>query len=338
MQTDAVVGGPHDGQVVAVEQLTKVFGSVRAVDALSFSVQPGRVTGFLGPNGAGKTTTLRVLLGLVRATSGRATIGGRRYHEIHDPLHTVGAALEATGFHSGRTARNHLRVLAAAAGIGDARVDEVLGLVGLADAAGRRVGQFSMGMRQRLALAAALLADPPVLLLDEPANGLDPGGIAWLRGFLRYLAGQGRTVLVSSHVLSEVQQTVEDVVIIAFGRLVRQAPLTQLEGSASVVVRTPTPEQLAKALAAHDLTVTRDGEPGVLHVATGEPAAVGHIAFTAGIELHELGRRSSDLEQIFLSLTAAPQGPADPDGAPRQAARQVQEPARTPDATQGVSS
>jgi ABC-2 type transport system ATP-binding protein len=289
---------------VAVEQLTKTFGTVRAVDRLSFSVQPGRVTGFLGPNGAGKTTTLRILLGLVRPTSGRATIGGRAYSEITDPLHMVGAALEATGFHSGRTARNHLRVLAAATGIPDARVDEILGLVGLSEAAGRRVGTFSLGMRQRLALAAALLGDPPVLLFDEPANGLDPGGIAWLRGFLRYLAEQGRTVVVSSHVLSEVQQTVDDVVIIAQGRLVRQASLADLEGTASVLVRTPTPAELTTALTAQDLVVTPGEEPSVLRVGTNDPAVVGHLAFTAGVELHELAVAGSDLEQIFLSLTA----------------------------------
>jgi ABC-2 type transport system ATP-binding protein len=294
----------HGGQMVAVEDLTKVFSTVRAVDRLSFSVQPGRVTGFLGPNGAGKTTTLRILLGLVRPTSGRATIGGRRYDELADPLRTVGAALEATGFHPGRTARNHLLVLADTDRITGARIDEILGLVGLADAANRRVGGFSLGMRQRLALAAALLGDPGVLLLDEPANGLDPAGIAWLRGFLRFLAGQGRTILVSSHVLSEVQQTVDDVVIIANGRMIRQATLAELEGGASVLVRTPTPDLLATALAEHQLAVTRAPEPGLLYVATPSPATVGAIAFKAGVEMHELASRDSDLEQIFLSLTA----------------------------------
>jgi len=297
-------GAPsHPGQVVAVEGLTKRFGDVLAVDSLSFTVQPGRVTGFLGPNGAGKTTTLRVLLGLVHPTSGQATIGGRPYQAIHDPLHTVGAALEATGFHSGRTARNHLRVLAATAGVADARVDEILGLVGLADAASRRVGTFSLGMRQRLALGAALLGDPSVLLLDEPANGLDPGGIAWLRGFLRFLADQGRTVVVSSHVLAEVQQTVDDVVIIAAGRLVRQASLAELEGSATVLVRTPSPDALAAALTEQGIAVRPDAEAGALHAAVPDPALVGGIAFRAGIELHELTPQRSDLEDIFLALT-----------------------------------
>jgi ABC-2 type transport system ATP-binding protein len=306
------VSGP--GQVVAVDGLTKRFGPVTAVQDLTFSVEPGRVTGFLGPNGAGKTTTLRILLGLVRPTSGRATIGGRRYSELAAPLRAVGAALEATGFHSGRTARNHLRVLAATIGADDRRVDEVLGLVGLADAAKRRVGGFSLGMRQRLALAAALLGDPSVLLLDEPANGLDPGGIAWLRGFLRFLAEEGRTVLISSHVLSEVQQTVDDVVIIANGRLIRQAALEALEGTGSVLVRTPSADRLGAALAEQGLGFAAGDDAGQLRVATGDPAVVGGIAFRAGIELHELVRNDGDLEQIFLTLTGT-EGAAGPGGA-----------------------
>ena len=300
------------GVPVAVQNLTKRFRAVTAVADLSFEVQPGRVTGFLGPNGAGKTTTLRILLGLVRPTAGRATIGGRTYGELTEPMRQVGAALEATGFHSGRTARDHLRVLAAAAGLPDTRVPQVIDQIGLAEAADRRVGEYSLGMRQRLALAAALLGDPPVLLLDEPANGLDPEGIAWLRGFLRHLAGQGRTVLISSHVLSEVQQTVDDVVIIARGRLVRQATLSDLEGDAAVLVRTPTPEPLAAALAAAGVSASPSGEPGALWAATADTALVGATAFRAGIELHELTRRQSDLESIFLTLTAA--GGPDADG------------------------
>jgi ABC-2 type transport system ATP-binding protein len=216
---------PDDGRI-AVANLTKYFGKVRAVDDLSFEVEPGTVTGFLGPNGAGKTTTLRCLLGLVAPTKGTATIGGRRYADLADPLGSVGAALEASSFHPGRTARNHLRVLCAAARLPDRRADEVLQLTGLGDAANRRVRGFSMGMRQRLALAATLLGDPRVLILDEPANGLDPAGINWLREFLRYLATrQGKTVLVSSHILSEVEQTVDSVVIIAQGRLIREGTL-----------------------------------------------------------------------------------------------------------------
>lgn len=291
-----------EGLTVEVEHLTKRFGAVTAVEDLTFSVPPGRVTGFLGPNGAGKTTTLRMLLGLVRPTSGTALVGGRHYTDLPDPARTVGASLESTGFHDGRTARDHLRVLAAAAGVPDARADEVLGLVGLTGDARRRVGGFSLGMRQRLALAAALLGDPPVLLLDEPANGLDPAGIAWLRGFLRHLAGEGRTVLVSSHVLSEVQQTVDDVVVIARGRLVRQASLAELEGTAAVVVRTPDPQRLAAALAAQGLAT----EPvdGALRVAGATPARVGAVAFAAGVELHELRTAGTDLESVFLGLTA----------------------------------
>jgi ABC-2 type transport system ATP-binding protein len=204
---------------ISVQALTKRFGTVTAVDDLTFDVPPGSVTGFLGPNGAGKTTTLRMLLSLVRPTSGRALIGGRAYHEIENPRRKVGAVLEATGFHPGRRGRDHLLIAAQSAGLPQRRVDEVLGQVGLADAAARRVGGYSLGMRQRLGLAAALLGDPGVLILDEPGNGLDPAGLAWLRDLLRGLAAQGRTVIVSSHVLSEVAQTVDHVVIIHRGRL-----------------------------------------------------------------------------------------------------------------------
>lgn len=294
-------------RTIEVRQLTKHFAAVHAVEDLSFAVAPGRVTGFLGPNGAGKTTTLRMLLGLVAPTSGTATIGGHRYAELTDPLHTVGAALEATGFHAGRSARDHLRVLATTAAIPTTRVDEVLALVGLSDSAKRRVGGFSMGMRQRLALAAALLGDPPVLLFDEPANGLDPEGIAWLRGFLRHLAGQGRTVLVSSHVLSEVQQTVDDVVIIARGRLIRHAPLAELEGTRATLVRSPTPQQLMSALATAGfrLELNQPNQPdGALLVTGAGPAQVGAVAFAAGVEVHELRTQDSDLEAVFLSLTS----------------------------------
>ncbi|MGE3812057.1 MAG: ATP-binding cassette domain-containing protein [Candidatus Nanopelagicales bacterium] len=296
-----VVGVP-----VVVDDLSKHFGGVVAVDHLSFSVEPGRVTGFLGPNGAGKTTTLRCLLGLVAPTSGSATIGGRAYHDITAPTRVVGSALEATGFHPGRSATNHLRVLARAGGLDEKRVPDVLAIVGLGDVGDRGVGGFSLGMRQRLQLAAALLGDPGVLVLDEPANGLDPEGIAWLRAFLRYLAGEGRTVLVSSHVLSEVEQTVDDVVIIAGGRLVRACPLSELTTeSGHVVVRTPSPQQLADAIAAHSpAAAVRPEDDGSVTVEGLDPAEVGHVAFASGVELHELRRASSDLEQIFLSLTS----------------------------------
>jgi ABC-2 type transport system ATP-binding protein len=298
--TDARVGGE-----ITVAGLTKRFGPVTAVDDLSFTVRPGRVTGFLGPNGAGKTTTLRCLLGLVSPTSGSATIGARRYTELADPLHQVGAALEATGFHVGRSARDHLRVLAATAAISDARVDEVLAMVGLSQDARRRTGGYSLGMRQRLALAAAMLGDPPVLIFDEPANGLDPEGIRWLRELLRHLAQQGRTVLLSSHVLSEVQQTVDDVVIVARGKLVSAGPLAELEGRSATVVRTPTRERLRQVLADAGLrAVPVPGEPdGALRVPDAGPESVGRLAHAGGVELHELRLEASDLEATFLALT-----------------------------------
>lgn len=297
------------GEPLHVVALTKKFGKVNAVTDLTFDVRPGRVTGFLGPNGSGKTTTLRCLLGLVTPTSGSALLGERSYALLAHPTRTVGAALEASGFHPARTARNHLRVIAAAAGIDDSRVDAVLEIVGLTAAAKRKVGGYSLGMRQRLALSAALLGDPGVLILDEPANGLDPEGIAWLRMFLRALAAEGRTVLVSSHVLSEVQQTVDDVIIISGGRLVHAGTLADLEGSTSnrVTVRTPTPQPLADALregaaGAALVTVAEDGVISVSGLTTEE---IGHLAFTRGIELHELTGEAGDLERVFLELTAS---------------------------------
>ena len=291
----------REGHRIDVVGLTKRFGTVLALDDLSFSVRPGVVTGFLGPNGAGKTTTLRCLLGLVSPTAGTVTIDGRAYRDIHDPLRTVGAALEAASFHPGRSARAHLEVMALAGGLPTARVGEVLTLVGMTEFADRRVGGYSLGMRQRLALAQALLGDPPVLVLDEPANGLDPAGIAWLRHFLRALAGEGRTVVISSHVLSEVQQTVDDVVVIARGRLVRQGALTDLEGGpAAVLVRTPTPALLRDALASYAVTEV----DGRLRVEGGTTDEVGHLAHAAGVELHELTAEASDLEKVFLRMTS----------------------------------
>jgi ABC-2 type transport system ATP-binding protein len=215
-------------EIIQAHGLTKIFGSVRAVDDLSFSVRRGSVTGFLGPNGAGKTTTLRMLLGLVTPDAGTATIDGRAYADLPEPLHRVGAVLEASSFHPGRTARDHLRIQALAGSVDPGRIDEVLALVQLTGAAGRRIGGFSLGMRQRLGLATALLADPEILILDEPANGLDPEGVHWLRGLLRGFAAEGGTVLVSSHMLAETAQTVDSVVIVDHGRLVTQAPLASL--------------------------------------------------------------------------------------------------------------
>lgn len=253
--------------MIEIDGLTKRFGDFVAVDNLSFTVEPGRVTGFLGPNGAGKTTTLRMLLGLIRPSSGSATIGGRVYAAYPQPIRVVGSALEATNFHPGRSGRNHLRVLAATAGIPDARVDELLELVGIPAAARKRAGGYSMGMRQRLGLAAALLGNPQVLVLDEPANGLDPEGIRWLRGFLRHLAAEGKTILVSSHMLQEVEQTVDDVVIISNGQLVRSGTMGQLHGPATSLVRTSDPAALAGALRVADLT-SRGVDGGALVVET----------------------------------------------------------------------
>jgi ABC-2 type transport system ATP-binding protein len=292
---------------VSVAHLSKSFGPVQAVDDLSFDVGPGRVTGFLGPNGAGKTTTLRALLGLVAPTSGTATIDGRRYHDLKRPGRVVGAALEAASFHPGRTARDHLRVYAPQVGVATQRCDEVLELVGLADAANRRVGGFSLGMRQRLGLATTLLGDPKVLLLDEPANGLDPEGIAWLRQLLRFLAGEGRTVLVSSHVLSEVEQTVDDVVIIAKGRLVHASPLVELASLVTREVRVASPDAdgLAALAGRWEGQVTPGPRPGAVVIRDVDAAEVGAAAFAAGLELHELSTLDVGLEDIFLRLTAS---------------------------------
>jgi len=283
--------------------LTKRYKSVTAVDDLSFRVREGAVTGFLGPNGAGKTTTLRMVLGLARPTEGTATIQGRRYVELDEPARAVGANLEVAGAHPGRSGRNHLRALATMAGLPASRVDEVLRLVELESAADRRAGKYSLGMRQRLGLAATLLGDPQVLVLDEPANGLDPQGIRWLRDFLRAMAAEGRTVLVSSHVLAEVAQTVDDVVVIHRGRLVQQGPVESLTAAgAGVLVRTPRSVALRAALEREGLAVT-EAPDGALVVEGADAAQVGEIAFAAGVPLHELAARSTSLEEAFLALT-----------------------------------
>jgi len=297
-------GNTEQGRIVVCE-LCKDFGAIRAVDRLSFTVEPGTVTGFLGPNGAGKTTTLRALLGLVEPTSGTATINGLRYAELTDPLRTVGAALESSSFHPARSGLAHLRIYCAVTGIPDQRAPEVLELVGLGGAEHRKVRGYSLGMRQRLALAAALLGDPPVLILDEPANGLDPEGIAWLRAFLRELAREGRTVLISSHALAEVEQTVDQVVIVHRGRLVRQAGLAELSQGHSVTVRAggPDPHALLRALAGTGAEVEWAGARA-LRIRGIDAAMVGHLAHAARIELHELSTQRSDLEEIFLALTS----------------------------------
>ncbi|MGH8859699.1 MAG: ABC transporter ATP-binding protein [Jatrophihabitantaceae bacterium] len=294
-----------DGRIV-VDQISKVFGKkIRAVDQLSFTVEPGSVTGFLGPNGAGKTTTLRMVLGLVRPTGGRATIGGHTYHEIPAPITRVGAALESSGFHPARTGRNHLRILCIAAGLPLERADATLEMVGLGAAGKRKVRGYSLGMRQRLALAAALLGDPRVLVLDEPANGLDPDGIRWLRGFFKHLAAEGRTVLVSSHQLNEVQEFADRVVILNRGRLVRAGSIQELlAGTDTVVVRGPDLGPLDAAIRAAGATATQTG-PTSMQVQGMGLDDIGHLAFTAGVELHELSKHGFDLEDLFFQLTAA---------------------------------
>ena len=289
--------------MVEVRGLTKRYGRVLAVDDLSFRAEPGRVTGFLGPNGAGKTTTLRVLLGLLRPTSGSATVLGRPYAELDQPARRVGAVLEANAFHPGRSGRNHLRTLASAAAIAESRVDEMLALVDLAGAAGRRAKGYSLGMKQRLALAGALLGDPEALVLDEPANGLDPQGIRWLRDLLRKLAGEGRTVLVSSHVLAEVAQLADDVVIIAKGRSVAQAPVAEVLAGAGrgTRVRSPQRDRLADALRRSGIAAKAFGDDGLIVEA--EPSRIGELAAGDGVVLHELTAESGTLEDVFLELT-----------------------------------
>ncbi len=293
-----------DGQIV-VSDLTKVYKRVRAVDHLSFTVEPGRVTGFLGPNGAGKTTTLRMLLNLVRPTGGTATIGGRRYADLHDPIRHVGAILEASSAHKGRTGRNHLRVICRSAGIPLERADEVLEIVGLTPAAKRKFRGYSLGMRQRLGIAAALIGDPQVLILDEPANGLDPEGIRWMRDLLKGLATQGRTILVSSHLLSEMEILADDIIIIAAGQLVRQGTVDQIVDSMSDVkrvrVRTPQLDELIKALG--DGVTATPGEDGATILTGVDGPAVGAAALRAQVELHELVADRADLEEVFLELT-----------------------------------
>ncbi|CAN5340331.1 ABC transporter ATP-binding protein [soil metagenome] len=290
---------------IVVSDLSKRFGSVTAVDQLSFVVEPGQVTGFLGPNGAGKTTTLRMALGLITPDSGTATYGGTPYSALSHPASRVGAVLE-TAFHPGRSGRSHLGVYCAAAGFPDERADAVLAQVGMTDAAKRKTGGYSLGMRQRLGLATALLGDPEVLILDEPANGLDPEGIQWLRNFLRHLAhDQGRTILVSSHLLAEVQQTVDRIVIIAGGRLVREGTIVELAdpARASVHVRSPDAASLQQALVGAGATV-ETAQPEELTVRGMPIAAIGHLAFASGAELHELRTASTDLEEIYFRLTA----------------------------------
>ena len=288
--------------VIEVEHLTKRFGDVLAVDDVSFALQPGTITGFLGPNGAGKTTTLRMIVDLVRPTRGAARILGGPYRDLARPWTRVGALLDASGFHPGRSGRNALRVVARASRIPDVRVEEVLDMVELSAAAGRAVKGYSTGMRQRLALACVLLGDPEVLLLDEPANGLDPEGMRWLRTFLRRRVADGGTVLVSSHVLAEVEQTVDDVLIISKGRIMAQGPVARLAGGVGAVVRcrTPQAERLQELLVARGAAVNR--LDAALAIRGPGAATVGQLALDNGIVLHELLTEQPSLEDLFLQI------------------------------------
>jgi ABC-2 type transport system ATP-binding protein len=299
-----IPGRPRADQshALEIEHVTKRYGANTVVDDLSFTVQPGRVTGFLGPNGAGKSTTMKILLGLAAADRGKATIGGCRYRELPDPAGTVGVVIEADAFHPGRSGRNHLRILADATGITPARVGEMLELVGLAEAADRRVGGYSLGMRQRLGLAAALLGDPPVLVLDEPGNGLDPQGIRALRDLLRSRTANGDTVFVSSHLLAEVEHLADDVIVINRGKFVTSGSLSELQQTASLV-RTASADTLKPVLeSAGGVAQLQDHDTLVVR---GLPIdEIGERAFHAGIALHELSPHAGSLEELFLNWTS----------------------------------
>jgi len=293
-----------EGQIV-VSGLAKHYKNVKAVNDLSFVVEPGRVTGFLGPNGAGKTTTLRMVLNLVTPIAGTATISGKRYADLHDPIRQVGGILEASAAHKGRTGRNHLRVICRAAGMPLERADDVLAMVDLTAAANRKFKGYSLGMRQRLGIAAALIGNPQVLILDEPANGLDPEGIRWMRDLLKSLAAQGRTILVSSHLLSEMEILADDLVIIAAGQLVTQGPVDQVVNSMAhtgrTLVRTPDPAKLTAAL--NGVGRIEAADNGDLYVTGVGAAAIGDAALRAGVALHQLHDERPDLEEVFLELT-----------------------------------
>jgi ABC-2 type transport system ATP-binding protein len=298
---------------IEIQGLSKSFGRVRAVRDLSFEVQAGRVTGFLGPNGAGKSTTIRMLLGLVHSDAGRGTFDGRAYGDLEHPSAHVGSVLEDASFHPGRSGRNHLRILAAAGNHPPERVQEVLELTGIADAGNRRVKGYSMGMRQRLAIAAALLGDPDVLILDEPANGLDPPGIRWMRDLLRSEAARGRAVLVSSHLLSEVSQSVDDIVVISKGELRASGPIDEVVSGAeggAIRVRAPDAKGLAGALDAAGLA-HREDPSGALLVSGSTGEAVGEAANAKRVALSELTHVSRSLEDVFMELTGDPEAGAE---------------------------
>ncbi|KQR25132.1 ABC transporter ATP-binding protein [Microbacterium sp. Leaf151] len=291
--------------MIVAENLTKRFGAKTAVDGVSFTVAPGRVTGFLGPNGAGKSTTMRMIVGLDRPTAGSVTVGGQDYQRLRSPLTEVGVLLDAKAVHTGRSARDHLRALAATHGIGRARVDEVIELTGIGSVAGKRAGKFSLGMGQRLGIASALLGDPHTLILDEPVNGLDPEGVRWVRTFVRHLASEGRTVLLSSHLMSEMSQTADHVIVLGRGRVLADAPLSELVGSwtsTALVVRSPRLSDLVAALQIPDATVSVL-EPGTAQITGVTAQTIGDLAARHGIPLYELTPRSGSLEDAYLALT-----------------------------------
>jgi ABC-2 type transport system ATP-binding protein len=291
--------------MIDVTDLTKRYGRTTAVDGLTFQVLPGQVTGFLGPNGAGKSTTMRMMLGLDRPTSGQVRINGVPYEQLRDPLRTVGALLEAKAVHPGRSALNHLRCLAASNGIPRSRVHEVIELTGLRSAARQRARKFSLGMGQRLGIAAALLGDPAILVLDEPVNGLDPEGILWIRHLMRDLAARGRTVLVSSHLMSEAALTVDHLIIIGRGRLLVDTPMTAFidqHTESGVQVRTPEPQRLRDVLTAAGIAVTDGGDGSLRVAATAE--LFGELAAAHAVPVHEVTRRTASLEEAFMRLTA----------------------------------
>jgi len=292
--------------VIRAAGLSKSYGSTRAVDDLSFEVRPGVVTGFLGPNGSGKSTTMRLILGLDRPDAGSVTLDGRRFHDLRWPLREVGALLEAKALHPGRSAYNHLLSLAQTNAIPRSRVDQVLDIVGLTEVAGRKAGKYSLGMSQRLGIASALLGDPRVLLFDEPINGLDPEGILWVRTMLKSLAGEGRTVFVSSHLMSEMALTATDLVVIGRGRLIADTSVDDFISShteATVLVRSPDPDRLAAVLESSGALVVRHKDAS-LSVQKLTPDRIGDAAFSAGIPLHELSPQQASLEEVFMDLTS----------------------------------
>ena len=291
--------------MIEARALTKRYGSKTAVDDLTFSVQPGIVTGFLGPNGAGKSTTMRLIVGLDQPTSGSVTIGGQSYVNLRAPLREVGALLDAKAVHSGRSALNHLRALAATHSIGRHRVDEVIALTGLQSVARKRVGGFSLGMGQRLGIAAALLGDPATLILDEPVNGLDPEGVIWVRKLARHLAGEGRTVFLSSHLMSEMAQTADHIIVLGRGRIIADAPVADILALATgnvVRVRTPEAGKLTLLLAGPEVTIA-EHEPDLIQVTGLAAARIGELAAGAGVILHELSPITASLEDAYLALT-----------------------------------